>query len=142
MSDNLNFSITLPSQTVRINDKVILNLALENVGTTALYVNARFAVVPQIGDVWLNVKHNGDEVPFRFRVRLAELKNSDFLLLEPGERVIAGYHLTKGYKLDHGGTYSVMAEYDSQNIPAELKNYQVFQGHLFSSVEKLIVSPA
>ena len=137
----VQFAISLPRGPVSGKDRVILNLELENRGTAAAYVNARFAVVPEIGDVRLVIRAaDGKEVPFKFRVRLVPLRASDFLLLEPGQRVVAGFHLSRGYDLSKPGAYEVMAQYVSQAVPPELEKANVFRGELAAKDEKLVVA--
>lgn len=133
MSNGVSFSISVPRGPVRVGDRIIMNLALENVGASPLYVNARFAVVPRAGDVWLTIRRDGQPIPFQLRVRLAPLKNSDFILLNPGEQVLAGYELTKGYRFATAGEYEISAEYVAESVPPELANEKVFQGRASAS---------
>lgn len=128
MSNALKFSIDVPRGPVKMGARIIMNMTLENEGSSPLYVNARFAVVPRAGDVWLAVRHEGQSLPFQLRVRLAPLKNSDFLLLAPGEQVVAGYELTKGYRFTKPGVYEFSAEYVAESVPEALAKETVFQG--------------
>ncbi len=137
MKNEIAFSIALPSGTVPRGEKVIVNMELHNGTDEPIYVNARFAVVPQIGDVRPTVRKGDHEVPFRFRVRMRALLSSDFVLLKPDERVVAGYELTRGYRLEEAGTYDVSAEYVSEEVPKELQKENVFTGRLRSDVVRL-----
>jgi hypothetical protein len=140
MSDPLSFVITVPRGPVSISDQIVVNLELVNTGTEAQYVNARFAVAPAIGEVRFAIRSQEREIPFRFRVRLGEAKASDFLLLQPGERVIAGYCLTRGYNLRQPGKYDISAEYVSQTVPPELQDEHVFQGRLQAPGVALVIA--
>ncbi len=131
------FSITLPSGFVPRGEKVILNMELRNVTAEPIYVNARFAVVPRIGDVRTTVRKGDLEVPFHIRVRMRALLASDFVLLKPSERVVAGYELTRGYRLEEPGTYDVSAEYVSEEVPKELRKENVLTGRLRSETVRL-----
>jgi hypothetical protein len=139
MNGPIQFAVTVPRGPVAAKDQVVLNLELHNAGPEGLYVNGRFACVPVHGDVRLTVKFKGKEVPFRYRVRLAALGNSDFLLLEPGQRVVAGYLLTKGYDLGRAGAYEVAAEYVSEEVPKELAKEKVFTGRASAAPVQLVV---
>lgn len=130
MTDALRFTTTLPRGPLQAGRRVVLNLELLNEGPSAVLVNARFAVVPSIGDVRLVVRRNGAAVPFRYRVRLRVLSNGDFLSLGPGERVVAGFELSGGYDVSTAGTYEVEAEYVSEEIPPVLEKEPVFRGRL------------
>jgi hypothetical protein len=131
MSDPpLRFTISLPRSPVSQGDRVVLGLELENVGTSPLYVNCRSAVAPEVGDIRLKVFRDGKEVPFLLRVRLRPLAASDFLQLQPGEHVVAGYVLNRGYRIDAPGLYAVTAEYVSEEVPKELAGQTVFTGTL------------
>ena len=132
MSAKLRFSITLPGGKVAAGDQIVLNMALENSGDAECYVNTRFAVAPQIGDVRITIKSAGLELPFQLRVRLVPVKNSDFLLLKPCQRVVAGYGLSRGFRLDKPGDYEVTADYVSDQVPAVFKGMPVFKGQLTS----------
>jgi hypothetical protein len=138
MKDPFEFSIAVPSTSVSPTDHVVLTMALANTSQQDYYVNARFAVVPKVGDVWLTVRHDGKEVPYKFRVRLRPLEASDFLLLKPEERVVAAVELSKGYALTEG-TYEIEAVYMNAAVPDVLKKYDVFVGQVAAAPVKLKV---
>ena len=144
VSSKLKFYITLPRGKVMKGDQIILNMMLENLGEDRCYVNTRFAVAPVAGDVRLCVKRSGQggdqELPFQLRVRLPQLKNSDFLLLGPGEQVVAGYRLLRGFRLDQPGTYEVQADYVSGKVPPELEGLSVFTGKLSSTPRSVTIA--
>lgn len=139
MNEPFEFSITVPSTSVSSNDHVVLTMAVENTSERDYYVNARFAAVPKVGDVWLKVRYGGKEVPYKFRVRLRPLEASDFVLLKPGERVVAGVELSKGYNLKEAGTYEIEAVYLNAAVPDELKKLEVFVGQVAAAPVKVKV---
>jgi hypothetical protein len=139
VSQSLVFSICVPSDPVAAAAKVVLNMEIENQGNEPIYVNARFAVVPEFGDIRPTIRLDGQTLPFKFRVRLAPLKNGDFLLLEPGERTVAGCCLSKGFDLSRPGTYEISAEYVNEVTPAGFQGKAVFQGRLKSEQVRLVV---
>jgi len=139
MSEPFRFLITVPRGPVPASDQIVVNLELANTSEEPRYVNARFAVAPAVGEVRFTIRSQDREIPFKFRVRLGEAKASDFLLLQPGERVIAGYCLTRGYDLSQPGNYDIAAEYVSEKTPPELQSEPVFRGHLQASGVVLVI---
>ncbi len=137
MSEPLKFYIALPGMANLNTDRIIMTMFLENTGKEAVYVNARFAVAPHIGDIRPIVLFNGEELSFGLRVRLPQLKAADFLKLEPGQQVAAGYQLTRGYQLKIPGMYEIAAEYVNEMVPDELKKHPVFVGSILSGTEKM-----
>jgi hypothetical protein len=140
MSNNMKFSLSVPRGPLPVGSRIIINMELESAESSPTYVNARFSAVPRVGEVWLTIRRGGQPVLFQLRVRLAPLKNSDFILLNPGERVIAGYEITKGYRLNEPGDYEISAEYVAESVPPELSQERVFQGRLRSSTVILSLS--
>lgn len=130
MNKALSFALTVPAGPIPAAQTVIMNLTLVNTGDKKVFVNTRFAVVPQIGDVRPTIKTSEKEVPFPFRVRLASLDASDFLALEPGEAVVAGCNLSKTYRLKEAGKYQISATYVNETVPDPLKKEPVFVGEV------------
>jgi len=139
MTDSVAFRIVAPGGEVDANHYVILNMQLTNTGQEKVFVNCRFAAVPDIGDVWLTITSADREIPFPFRVRLVPLKPSDFVGLEPGESVVAGVNLTKQYRLNQAGAYKISAEYVSSEVPDALAKERVFKGRTAAEPVTLVL---
>ncbi len=139
---DVSFTIVAPARDVPLGDKVVLTLLVKNTSAQPLYLNCRFAAVPKLGDIDLSVHRNGKKVPFGMRVRLAPLRNGDFLLLQPGTCVVTGVELTWGFSLTEPGEYEVSATYVSDEIPRELAGKPVFRGRVTATPVHITVTGA
>ena len=131
---DLSFEISVSvAGTDAASREVHLDMKLSNASEAETVVNGRFAVAPEIGDVRPEVSAGGRSIPFRFRVRLAALKPSDFVRLAPGETAEGRYLLSCGYDLSEPGEYSVRAVYVNKAKPEDPDAGAVFVGELESN---------
>lgn len=112
-----------------------MGMTLRNQSDRELYFCARFAVAPVVGEVWPTlVGPTRDAIPFALRVRLAGLRASDFILLAPGEAILAGFAIRRFFNFAQPGRYELSAKYVSREIPPELTKLPVFVGVVESPV--------
>jgi hypothetical protein len=141
MGNGAAFSLTGPGHPVGLNDQVIIGFTLRNPAQQARYFNARFAVAPSVGEIRPTViDPSGKEAPFAVRVRLGPLLASDFVHLQPGEAVSAGFPLRHYYKINTPGTYVVSATYVASEVPQDLEKLPVFQGTLKADPISIVFS--
>lgn len=126
MSDDVRFSIFV-APSMSSEDLPVLTMRVGYLGEGNAYLPIRFAVAP-LGDVRLRVVQGERELPFARRVRLAPARVGDFLAVESGDCVVAGYPLGDGYRLERGHRYTVTAELVCPEAPQELTGYRVITG--------------
>ncbi|MEM1032619.1 MAG: hypothetical protein AAGN82_19900 [Myxococcota bacterium] len=142
-SEEFAFGVSVAPVTT-VDELVVLSLRLGYLGTGNVYVPIRFAVAP-LGDVRLRVleARPGEdptrELPFGKRVRLAPVRASDFIAVEPGEVIAAGYPLSEGYRLERARTYTIHAEFVCPEPPEELRGYRVATGRFAAPETRLTV---
>ena len=131
MTNTAEFTLTAPTHSVGADHELVIGLMLVNRSAQEQYFNCRFAVVPAIGEVRPKlIAPSGHELGYDLRVRLSRLAGSDFVLLRPGQAVVAGFALRSFYTLKEHGTYQFSARYVSHEIPEELKSSHVFSGEI------------
>ncbi|MEM9694528.1 MAG: hypothetical protein AAGA56_18410 [Myxococcota bacterium] len=127
MNHEVFFSVIAPPRFSR-DEWPILSMRLSYLGEQRIYVPIRFAVGP-LADVRLQVKNQGGQtLSPKLRVRPTPLRPADFFVLEPGETIVTGYSLRRGYALERDETYTLEATLVSEMIPAPLETFDVLRG--------------
>jgi hypothetical protein len=136
MNPDAEFVLTAPPLSIGSGTHPIVGLMIRNESNAERYFCARFAVAPFVGDIWPTLTGpSGNEVSFALRVRLGPIRSSDFILLAPGEAILAGFQLRRFFRCDQPGRYHLSAKYVSREVPTELATRPVFVGELTSAVQ-------
>lgn len=119
--------------------KVVMEFAIENVSEAPLLINKRFSVVPVYGDIRPKILHEGNEIAFKYRVKLRRVNSDDFIELKPKELLRQFYNLESGFSFKCSGTHKITVTYINEESPLNLVGPPVFIGKVCSEEHKFNV---
>lgn len=136
MNNDIRFTLGCV-ESAKPGQHIVLSLTLTNEGGAAVLLPTRFAIEPTYGDIRITVRRDKKELPFRYRIRMAPLRASDFVRIDAKETLIGGIAITRWYSFTEPGNYVVAAEFVCDEMPDALTKENVFQGRLKSNTVQI-----
>lgn len=117
---SVGFGVEIDKVSFKVGEPIMLRLVLANQTQQAVTVNRRLLVyrpAPLEHEVVINLMGPQGEQPFAWQIRAGPPVASDFVTLQPGQRIWREFDLADGYAIQLKGHYSVYARYENLNPP-------------------------